>query len=211
MSKKSKTRFAFTIKDGTNAGSTSGPWVVWTHKDDIYIAPEELSGMWKVSLHGDAAWRLAMTAEHVASGIEPQLPQGVDRAMWKWVTDELPAPPFVDGVRLTFVVATTRAALLSSRPLDDRSQHIAVDDRWDVLTMVRFLMTEPGVELTDVPRPVGRSMLLSNGRRLWMAVATESVVGEPEVGIEGAMVEVMSPATHDVSVPGLLLKGLRLG
>jgi hypothetical protein len=56
-----------------------------------------------------------MTKEHVASGVEPQLPVGVDRAVWKFKP-----PPFRDGGRLAFVVAATKASLLSGNVEEKR-------------------------------------------------------------------------------------------
>jgi hypothetical protein len=166
VSKKPTIRFAFTIKDGPNAGLTSGTWRAWTHGEDLYIAPEELSKVWKVSLHADAAWRVAMTSEHVREGVEPQLPHGVDRAVWKFRP-----PPFEDGGRLAFVVAVTRASLL------------------------------PGV-LDE------RALPLRSGRRVWLSVGTEPVEGNPEPPCVGSIIEPMSPATHEVTAPGVMVKGV---
>jgi hypothetical protein len=202
VSKKPTIRFAFTIKDGPNAGLTSGTWRAWTHGEDLYIAPEELSKVWKVSLHADAAWRVAMTSEHVREGVEPQLPHGVDRAVWKFRP-----PPFEDGGRLAFVVAVTRASLLPG-VLDERALHIAVKDRWDVLNTVKLWMTEPNVEMEGSSRPLGAPLPLRSGRRVWLSVGTEPVEGNPEPPCVGSIIEPMSPATHEVTAPGVMVKGV---
>ena len=164
----------------------------------------ELSGVWKVSLYGDAAWRVAMTAEHVKSGHEPQLPPGADRAPWTF------DPPFKDRGRLVFVVACTRAALLPGQ-LDERELHVTVDDRWDRLTSVRFWMTEPGVDLVGMNRPLGQPLPLTPADRCGWVLPPEAVDGEPESMSAGALIEPRSPATDNVSAPGLLVRGVRLG
>lgn len=204
MSKKPTIRFAFTIKDGPNAGLTSGNWRAWTHGEDLYLAAEELSRVWKVSLHSDVAWQLAMTREHVQGGAEPQLPHGVDRAVWKFQP-----PPFEGGGRLAFVVAVTRASLLVG-VLDERALHVAVEDRWDVLNTVKLWMTEPDIELEGISRPLGAPLPLRSGRRVWLAASTEQVEGEPEPPCTGSMLEPMSPATHGVTAPGVMVKGVHV-
>ena len=205
MSKKPMLRFAFTIAEGPNAGLTSGPWRAWTKGEDCYITPRAPDDVWKVSLHSDVAWRLAMTSEHVASGELPHLPEGVDRAMWKFKPTE-----FVDGRRLAFAIATTRAALLPGA-LIETDLHIAVRDRWDEVTVAYFWMTEPDVELSGVDRRVGEPLLLQSGRRLWLSAGVEQVSGEPEPMADGAVIVPMSPENDDVAAPGLMIKGVRLG
>lgn len=205
MSKKPMLRFAFTISEGPNAGLTSGPWRAWTKGEDCYIVPKAPDDVWKVSLHGDAAWRLAMTSEHLASGQLPHLPEGVDRAMWKFEPTE-----FVAGRRLAFAIATTRSAMLPGA-LSEADLHIAVRDRWDEVTVAYFWMTEPGVELDGVDRMVGDPLLLQSGRRLWMSAGVERVLGEPEPMAHGAMIVPMTPENDDVAAPGLMIKGVRLG
>lgn len=205
MSKKPRLRFVFTIAEGPNAGLTSGPWRAWTKGEDCYIVPRAPDDVWKVSLHVDAAWRLAMTSEHVASGKPPQLPEGVvDRAMWKFQPTK-----FVHGRRLAFAIAATRSAMLPGA-LSETDLHIAVRDRWDEVTVAYFWMTEPDVELVGGDRRVGEPLLFQSGRRLWMSAGVEQVVGQPEPMAQGAMIAPMSPENDDVAAPGLMLKGLRL-
>lgn len=204
MASKSRLRFAFTIAEGPNAGLTSGPWRAWTHGEDFYIIPAKPNDVWKVSLHADVAWQLAMTSEHVASGKLPTLPEGLPRNPWTFKPTE-----FVDGRRLAFAVAVTRAALLPG-DLRTSDAHIAVEDRWDEITVGYFWMTEPGIDLSGVNRLVGDPMVLQSGRRVWLVAGTEPIQGEPEPMADGSVVVPMTPGADDVSAPGLMLKGLRL-
>jgi hypothetical protein len=69
-----------------------------------------------------------------------------DRPLWNKAADRAPwkfaAPTFVDGVQEAFVVATVRAA---ARPVESGSRDamVPVEDRWDRLTGVRVLVTDP--------------------------------------------------------------------
>lgn len=204
MASKSRLRFAFTIAEGPNAGLTSGPRRAWADGEDFYVIPAKPNDVWKASLHADAAWQLAMTREHVASGELPTLPEGLPRNAWKFKPAE-----FVDGGRLAFAVAVARSAMLPGE-LRTGDLHIAVEDRWDKITVGYFWMTEPGVDLAGVERLVGESIVLRSGRRVWLAAGTESVKGEPEPMADGAVVVPMTPEADDVSAPGLMVKGLGL-
>lgn len=105
-----KVGFAFTItEDGPSQGLTSGPWRVKVTKNDVYIYAKELGDKWKTSLHGDSAWRTAVTSETHRSDT-PILPPDEDRAPWKYTPTE-----FKNGVRLAFVLACTRG-LLATQP-----------------------------------------------------------------------------------------------
>jgi hypothetical protein len=93
--------------------------------------------------------------------------------------------------------------------------NIGVEDRWDVLNTVKFWMTEPGVELDGLSRPVGKPLKLcqrpaasgqrpaASGQRLWLAAGSEPSAW-------AAIIQPMLPAMHDVSAPGLLLRGVHL-
>jgi hypothetical protein len=198
-----KIRFAFTIPDGPNAYLTSGSWRLWVHKEDTYLAPAELGHMWKLSLHGDEAWRWAVTREHIASGASPVWP-AADRA--PWIFDP---PAFVNGVRLAFVIATFRHALLPL-PISPKDLHIAVEDRWDSLTLGCIWMTEPGVEL-NLRRPVGEPLELTSGRRVWLGAKTELLLGaEPEPLAISSMLEPAIPGRDDVTAPGVFHRGVHV-
>lgn len=196
-------RFAFTIADGPNAGQTSGGWRVWTLKEDTYIAPAGVGHMWKCSLHGDAAWRWAVTTEHIKSGEAPVWPDA-DRAPWKFEP-----PPFVDGRRLAFVICTFRHALLP-RPVDPNSLHIRVADRWDEATLAYIWMTEPGVELERL-RPIGDPMMLRSGRRVWVEAGVAPVPdGTDEPQAISSMLEPVVPGPDGPTAPGVFHKGVHV-
>jgi len=126
----SNTSLCFTIQSGPNAGLTLSGWRLQVRKEDTYIIAKTVGGIWKTSLHGDVAWRHAMTREHVDSGAPPQLTG--DRAAWRFTPTE-----YVNGQRLAFVVATARSCF---RPetLDTREAQIPVEDRWDRLYLAKF-------------------------------------------------------------------------
>lgn len=198
-----KIAFAFTIEDGRDRGLTSGGWRVWTRHEDTYIVATSLGHVWKTSLHGDSAWRLAVTQEHLAT--ENPVWTERDRAPWKFAPT-----PFVDGLRLAYVVAACRHALLP-RALDLKEVQIRVEDRWDQLTMAKIWMTEPGLTF-DAPRLIGGPLPLASGRSVWVSADVEELPGgEPEPIAVSSMIEPLWPEEHGVPAPGLLLKGLHIG
>ena len=170
-------------------------------KEDTYIAPAGIGGMWKFSLHGDEAWQCAVTSEHLASGDEPVW-NGADRAPWVFHP-----PPFHHGVRLAFVICTFRGAL---RPvvLDPRDTHIRVNDRWDEATQAQIWMTEPGIEF-ERGRHIGGPLTLKSGRRVWVTAETEAIGGgEPEPGAVSSMLEPIVPKPGDHPTPEVLHRGV---
>jgi len=135
MGRKQRWRFSLQITEGPNAGLGAGPWRLWVHRDDIYLAAAGQVDTIKVSLHHSGKWRVAYTTEHMSND-RPLWNKTTDRAPWKFA-----APPFVEGVQEAFVVATVRAAL---RPVesDGRDAVVPVVDRWDRLTGVRVIVTQ---------------------------------------------------------------------
>jgi hypothetical protein len=196
-------RFAFTIADGPNAGLTSGGWRIWVRHEDTYITSKSIGGIWKVSLHGDIAWRLAVTKQHQDSPTPVWTED--DRAPWKFEPT-----PFVDGVRRAFFIAAFRGSL-RRLPMDPRDTHVSVADRWDEVTLVTVCMTEPNVEL-DAPRRISEPLQLRSGRRVWLHAHTEDLEGgaEPEPEPVSSMVEPVWPGEHGVPVPGLVLRGVNV-
>lgn len=203
MSKK-KIRFAFTIQHGENSGLTSGPLRVWASKEDTYITSVSLAGTWKVSLHGESAWRVAVTSEHLRSD-DPVWPATKERAPWKFSPTE-----WVDGQRLAFVVAASRGALIAGPP-ESNDVQIAVEDRWDRITMAEIWMTEFDICPPSDARLVGGPLPLASGRKVWVTAQTQEVIGERElVTAIGIMAQPLLPETHDVSAPGILLRGVHV-
>ena len=200
---KQRIQFAFTIAQGPNAGLTSGSWRLWVRKEDTYIAPADLGGIWKCSLHGDESWQWAVTTEHLASGESPVW-RGPDRAPWKYE-----ATPFVNGHRLAFVICTFRHAL-RPLPLDPADMHIRVQDRWDEVTLGCLWMTEPGVAF-DADRIVGGPLALASGRQVWLTARTEAIGdAEPEPLAVSSMLEPAIPQVHGVRAPGVFHRGVHL-
>lgn len=196
-------RFAFTVNEGPGAGLTCGGWRLWTSKEDTYLTAKPFGHVWKVSLHGDAAWRCAVTAEHTRS------PNPVwkehDRAPWRFAPT-----PFADGERLAFAVCVTRGAL---RPeaLDPAESHIRVEDRWDRLTLAYVLMTEPGHRLEGHSRVVAGPLPLDSGRAVWLTAGSEAVEAcESGPVPTGTMVEPMWPERHGVRAPGMMVRGINV-
>lgn len=198
-------RFAFAIADGPNEGLTSGRWRVWVHHETIYVAPSDLSGKWKASLHGDDAWRVAVTKEH------HRAPDAVwaeeDRAPWKF-----DPTPFVEGRRLAFVVAVTRGAF-KRLPIKSKDSVIEVEDRWDRLPMAKVIVSEPRLPpVEDSGVRVGRELALSSGRSVQVVAAAEAIAAtDPEPEPASTVIEVWHPRTHDVAAPGFFLRGVNVG
>lgn len=205
VSRKQRWRFVLSILEGPNAGLGAGPWRLWVHGDEIYVAASSQERTIKVSLHGSGKWRVAYTAEHMA-GDNPLWSRTSDRAPWKF-----DAPDFIDGVQEAFVIATVRAAL---RPvdLDGREAVIPVEDRWDRLSGIRIVVTEPHIQVAPPERLVfEQPLLLSSGRLVWLCRFTQNIEAvEPQPVPVGQMIRVMRPATDAVSCPGYLVVGLNI-
>lgn len=202
MSRNRGIKFAFTIADGPNAGLSTGPFKLWTRKEDTYLTPVDLGGIWKLSLHSDAVWRWAITSEHLRS--PGRLVQGPGRVGFDYEPVE-----FEGGMRLAFTVCAFRHSL---RPctLDSEAHHIRVNDSWQEVTLAGIWMTEPGVVL-ECERPVGEPLSLSSGRRVWVSAWTEPLPGgEPEPPAVSSMIEFASPGRHGVRGPGVFLRGVRV-
>lgn len=204
MSAKRRVRFAFRITSGPNAGLGSAGWRVWTHGNSIYMNSVSTGGRWKLSLHGDVAWRYAQTAEDQHSET-PTLPAGHERAVWTFTPT-----PFEDGVRRAFAIAITRAALLPCA-VDPKEAVLEVEDRWDRLVTLFLEVTLPGVELTTSRRVIAEPLALSDGRRLWLTLGSEPLDGQPEPQAVSAMIEPVAPETHGVAFPGVMVRGVRIG
>jgi hypothetical protein len=196
-------RFTFAITTGPCVGLTTGGWRLWVHGDDTYIADKAIGAMWKTSLHGNVAWRLAATQEAMA-GEAPPVPPGTDRALWKF-----DPPPFVNGGRRAFFVAATRGCLRPDR-LDERDVVIEVDDRWDQMTYAMVWMTEPTFRLVH-PRIIDGPLSLASGRNVWLTAGAEALPPcDPEPIPASSMAEPLWPEKHGVPCPGIVVRGVHL-
>lgn len=193
-------RFAFTIADGPNIGLSSGGWRLWTKGEDTYLTAKSLKDTWKVSLHADDAWRVAVPKENYNS--DDPIYTGENRALW-----EFQPTAFKDGKRLAFVVGMCRHALLPM-DLSPKEVHIAVNDRWDELTKAEVWMTEPGVDLQS-ERMIGGPLDLTSGRRVWLVARTELLeFSAPEPQAVGALIKPLTPESDGVPAPGFLVVGV---
>ncbi|MCR1782205.1 hypothetical protein KVF89_06645 [Nocardioides carbamazepini] len=204
MSQKQHWRFALRIVDGPNAGLGAGSWRLWVHRDEVYISAANQINTIKVSLHDSDKWRVAYTAEHMAQE-QPLWSRKADRAPWKF-----DAPPFVDGVQEAFVVAAVRAAL-TPNDVDERETVVAIEDRWDRVSGVRIIISEPNIAVAARELVFPAPLTLKNGRLVWLSSFQEPVDAiEPEPVPAGSLVRVLTPKTNGVSCPGYLLVGVNL-
>ncbi|HMJ77435.1 MAG TPA: hypothetical protein VK507_15760 [Iamia sp.] len=167
------------------------------------MTAKTFAGKLKVSLHGDEAWQLAFTGEH-ARQPDSLVPPGHDRVMWKFDPTE-----FEEGRRLAFAIGVVRGAL---RPRETDAKEdpetIVVEDRWDLVTVAKVWMTEPGVVLDPGFAHLDPPMPLVGGRQVWVTVASEEIEPqEPEPAPDAVIMKIMRPEEHDVSCPGVLLVG----
>ena len=81
MSKKSKNKIKFAV--GSTTEYFSAPWILWSQKNNVYLAATDQSGTIKLSLHESGRWRFAFTKE---SGINAQ--NSEDRVIERYVRPE---------------------------------------------------------------------------------------------------------------------------
>lgn len=195
-------RFAFTIAEGQHARLSCSGWRLWVHGDDTYITTKNLGGIWKASLHGDSAWRVAITRENAESR-NPMYP-GPGRAPWTFEPTS-----FHEGRRLAFAIAVARGSLMPQE-LDGTETQIRVEDRWDQLTIAYVWMTEPNVRLAT-ERLVGGPLPLRIGRQVWLTAGTERLPAiDPEPVPISQMIEPLTPETDGVNAPGFVVRGVHL-
>ena len=203
MARSQAIRFTFAIRAGDNAGLGVGQFRVWCHGDDTYVADAGVP-QWKTSMHGEVAWRTAETAESHASP-EARLPNGTDRAPWKY-----DPPEYIQGQRLAFVIGVTRGALRPSS-VPERYQPIEVRDRWDELTKANVWMTQAGADVPDHPARIGPVLELACGARVWVSAGREPMEPiEPEPVPISTLLEPQVPGVHEVTAPGALIRGVHL-
>jgi hypothetical protein len=90
----------------------SGVFRVWTRKNDTYLAPEDSSGIYKVSLH-PRSYRIAFTSEHWSTGSAPNNAPGPGRLIKEYTPSAL-----VDEVEFAWRLAFQTDALLEDSVLD---------------------------------------------------------------------------------------------
>lgn len=195
--------WTFAITSGANAGLSNGPWKLNTSREDVYLWLTPRRGPLKLSLHGDDAWRIAYTREHMMTD-NPLWPSN-DRLAYSFTP-----PPFdAQGRRLALRLIMTRAAMLPGLQ-DPGSYTIPVDDRWDRLTAACLWMTEPDASLDSAFEMIGSPLPLESGRQVWIVRATQGTNGVPEPQCDGAMIQPLDPQEGGPDVPTLLVTGVNI-
>jgi hypothetical protein len=87
-----------------------------------------------------------------------------------------------------------------------------VQDRWDRLTGVRVIVTDPHVQVVPPERLVFHQPLqLDSGRLVWLQAFDEAVQSvEPQRVPIGQLIRVLTPEADDVSCPGYLVVGVNV-
>jgi len=140
------------------------------------------------------------------SSDRPLWSNDADRAPWKFAP-----PPFVDGVQEAFVIATVRGALRPVVP-DSSNAVVSVEDRWDRLTGVRVLVTDPHVQVVPLDKLVfSRPLQLDTGRLVWLSAFDETVLPiEPEPVPAAQLIRVLTCEADGVACPGYLVVGVNV-
>lgn len=152
----SSTTIRFTV--GTDFGPRSGVWRIWSTNDEIYIAMRSIAGTMKTSLHSSGRYRHAFTGPGAAKN-RP----GGDRALVKW-----PEPgDFQEGAKLLFeiVVPTDELTMPATEPTPEEKAKIKLVEPApaDELTVISVIVTRPGLEVAEHPRPAsGASGLIAS-------------------------------------------------
>jgi hypothetical protein len=146
-----KFKNAVRITVGRDFGPRSFVWRIWSHKDELYVAPRSVSGEMKTSLHSGGRSRHAFTSDAKSQSV----PDG-DRAWFKWTEPS----EFVRGARLVLevVIPTEELTTPASEPPDEEKPRIVLLDPAPPgeATILSLLITEPGLEVSGYPRPEGR-------------------------------------------------------
>jgi hypothetical protein len=94
------------IAVGSPGGLRSSTWLIRgsRSRDDVYIGPRSVMGMWKLSLHGLVSWRLARTAEYAkATGLDE------DRLLYEFTPPDEFAPGWRRGATICVPGSSLRA------------------------------------------------------------------------------------------------------
>lgn len=173
--------FHFKFAVGKPAGPRSGIWRVWTAKtpkSDIYIAPRNLAGILKVSLHESGEWRSAFTYEYASKKFDKTMPISESRIIEEWDRPIDISP----GVSLAFRIVIPNDDLMAV-PVD---QNTALKITWitppteEDLTEVAVILTHSNVEVSDWPgkNNMGTKLLasygLANDEMLWLVYRYET-------------------------------------
>lgn len=185
---------------------TSGPWVLWVHGEDIYVAPRDLGGVIKASLH-EKKWQVAYTKEHMRHP-HPLAPEGLPQGR---IVHEFEPQAFRGTSQWIFAIGVLPSALVL-RALDPRVIHALASDRPNRATVLKLYVTDPGLPL-EVPRIIPPSPLkLRSGRGIWLA-ATEEEVSEPGISQWGPPISSMVGFVDAKSglPPGFVQVGVNVG
>lgn len=152
-------------------GRHSGIWRIWTHGPDVYVAPEDLGGMLKVSLH-PGVYRVAYTYEYWRSGQVPNNAPGPGRQLVSYQPSKT-----VAGVEHAWLVAFQPDALLDITPVRNDAVRIMAPDS-DHIVQVDVWICAASVQ--QRPRdPIDPSPLeLSDGRHVWVGHDTYPAAAE---------------------------------
>jgi hypothetical protein len=147
-----KRKSAVRLVVGRDFGPRSFVWRIWSHKDELYVAPRSLAGTIKTSLHSGGLSRHAFTMETTSQFV----PDG-DRAWFKWNEP----PEFARGARLVLeiVIPTDELTTPATEPsAADKTRIILIDPApSSEATILSLVITQPDREVTDYPRPEGAS------------------------------------------------------
>ena len=90
----------FAVGDGKH-GARSSAWRIWRKKDDIYVAPRNVAGMFKGSLHASGACHVAVTAERHAQMVSAGTASD-RRQITTWQRRATPTDGFTKAVSILF-------------------------------------------------------------------------------------------------------------
>lgn len=138
------------VATGHDFGPRSNVWRIWSHKDELYVAPRSVAGQVKTSLHSSGRSRHAFT-----SAAKSQFVPDGDRAWFKWTQPS----EFVRGARLVLevIVPSDELSTPAVEPLADEKATITLLDPAPSgeATIFSLVITEPGREVNGYPQPEG--------------------------------------------------------
>ena len=177
-------------------------WRLWTsgNGSDVYLAARTIADQAKVSFHESRKWRLAFT-EKYASGPNPYVQPGEDRATSKWQRPPEVAP----GITRAFVIMVPASELTSPKvAFASKPDTVWVPPAPSGLaTCLTIFFITPAADIgriSSFAQSVGR-IRLRNGESVWVLAHHQPMTESQKTTLARGRVEVVRTSHHEGRSP----------